>query len=179
MEILYQLPFPDDVCSKIFIYACKSPHTGIGVAILKKIIGLSIYNKLIEYEKHDINVVNMSNFELTFDIIHLKSLTNLTKIYLSNTGVNGDIEHLKSLMNLTYIGLGDTGVNGNIAHLKSLLNLTKIWLKDTGVSGNIEHIKSLPKLTVISIENTDVYGDKEAFRNYRKSARLPYCRIIF
>ena len=47
MDILYQLPFPNEVCSKIFMYACKSPHTGLRFAILKKIIGLSIYNKLI------------------------------------------------------------------------------------------------------------------------------------
>ena len=32
------ISFPDEVCSKIFMYACKSPHTGLGVAILKKII---------------------------------------------------------------------------------------------------------------------------------------------
>ena len=47
MDTIYHLPFPKDICSKIFFYTCKSPHTGLGVAILKKIIGLSIYNKLI------------------------------------------------------------------------------------------------------------------------------------
>ena len=36
MDILYQLPFPNDVCSKIFIFACKSPYTGLGVVMLKK-----------------------------------------------------------------------------------------------------------------------------------------------
>ena len=36
MDILYQLPFPYDVCSKIFMFACKSPHTELGVVILKK-----------------------------------------------------------------------------------------------------------------------------------------------
>ena len=35
MDILYQLPFPEDLCSKIFLYACKSPHTGLGVGIFK------------------------------------------------------------------------------------------------------------------------------------------------
>ena len=46
MDILYKLLLPKEVCSKIFMYACKSPHSDLGVAILKKIIGLSIYNKL-------------------------------------------------------------------------------------------------------------------------------------
>ena len=36
MDILYQLPFPHDVCSKIFIFVCKSPYTGLGVDMLRK-----------------------------------------------------------------------------------------------------------------------------------------------
>ena len=36
MDILYQLPFPHDVCSKIFIFVCKSPYTGLGVSMFKK-----------------------------------------------------------------------------------------------------------------------------------------------
>ena len=102
MDILYQLPFPNEVCSKIFMYACKSPHTGLGVVILKKIIGLPIYNKLIEYEEDVSNVVKMSNFalssaenkQLTFDILHLESLHNLTTIDLRYTHVTGNIVHL-------------------------------------------------------------------------------------
>ena len=35
MDILYQLPFPDDVCSKIFMFTCKSPHSGFTEVILK------------------------------------------------------------------------------------------------------------------------------------------------
>ena len=67
MDILYQLPFPDDVCSKIFMFACKSPHTGLSVAILKKILGLSFYKKLIEYGNLDAdgNVIKITNIRLT------------------------------------------------------------------------------------------------------------------
>ena len=88
MYILYQLPLPQEVCSKIFIYVCKSPHTGLGVAILKNIVGLPIYNKLIEYEDDDRNVIKITNIrltssqdnQLTFDIGHLKSLPKLSEI---------------------------------------------------------------------------------------------------
>ena len=131
MDIIYKLHLPKEVCSKIFMYACKSPHIGLGVAILKKIIGLPIYNKLIEYEEDVGNVVKMSNFalssievnQLMFDIIHLKSLPNLTAIDLSNTEVMGDIAHLKSLLNLTTIILFNTEVMGDIEHLESLPKL--------------------------------------------------------
>jgi hypothetical protein len=42
MDIIYQLPLPDVVCDKIFGYACKSPHSGLGAAVLKKLIGSDI-----------------------------------------------------------------------------------------------------------------------------------------
>ena len=35
MDIIYQLPLPDEVCSKIFIFARKTPHTGLAVEVLK------------------------------------------------------------------------------------------------------------------------------------------------
>ena len=47
MDILYKLPFPKPVCSKILLFTCKSPHRDLGSGILKNIIGLSVYNKLI------------------------------------------------------------------------------------------------------------------------------------
>ena len=35
MYIIQRLPFPDEVCRKIFLFACKTPHTGLGVEVLK------------------------------------------------------------------------------------------------------------------------------------------------
>ena len=200
MDILYQLPFPDVVCSKIFVYACKSPHTGLGVSILKnklQTIHLDIPEKDedvimfdLDYYSHclpiDIylftcfhNLTKMYLCEVcvTGDIEDLKSLRNLTEIDLGGTGVTGDIAHLKSLSKLTDIKLYSTGVTGDIVNLNSLLNLTEIRLWETGVTGNIENLKSLPKLTEIYINDTGVTGNKKAFTNYRKSARLPYCII--
>ena len=110
MDILYQLPFPQEVCSKIFIFACKSPHNELGSVALKHIIGFYIYNKLIKNggivldgDGHVVKIlVDTLSFEerreLTFDIEHLESLQNLTEIWLGGTGVSGDIEHLKSLL---------------------------------------------------------------------------------
>ena len=174
MDILYQLSFPDEVCSKIFMYACKSPHNGLGSAALKHIIGFDIYNKLIKNggivldgDGHvvEILVSTTLSFEerreqLTFDIEHLKSLQNLTYINLIGTvHVSGNIVHLKSLQNLTAIYLRFTGVTGNIVHLKSLQKLTVISLSYSGVTGNIVHLKSLQDLSEIYIYNTRITGD--------------------
>ena len=149
-------------------------------AHLKKLIDATIYDKLVAnggiVPDGEGNVVEFRVYkgywlleddereQLTFDIVHLKSLPNLTEINLSSTGVSGSIEHLTSLENLTVIGLFNTGVSGDIEHLKSLLNLTAIDLSNTGVSGDIENLKSLRNLTYVAIDNTGVSGDKEAFK---------------
>lgn len=173
MDILYQLPFPHDVCSKIFMYACKSPHTGLGGAMLKKIVGLPFYkeyciNKIgkefgVNYYKRNVVELNSCHWcnekKANFDIGYLYMLPNLIWLYLVNTSVYGDIVHLNSLTNLIIIDLSHTNVSGDIIHFKSLYNLTDIILNDTGVNGNIAHLNSLPDLELIDLENTDVNGN--------------------
>ena len=162
MDILYQLPFPDEVCSKIFTFACKSPHTGLGVSILKK-----------QFEKYDVDLLyipdndkDVISFNLDYysrrppiDIYLFTCFHNLTKMYLCEACVTGDIADLKSLPNLTVIDLGGTAVTGDIAHLKSLRNLTEIKLYKTAVTGNIVNLKSLLNLTVIALGKTAITGD--------------------
>ena len=147
MDIIYKLPLPDEVCSKIFIFACKTPHTDLGGAILKKKIGLHIYNKLVKNGgivlDRDGNVVKFNNGlrllntkereQFTFDIENLKSLPKLTYIDLTEGYVEGDIAHLESVPNLTVIKLYDTHVYGEIKHLNSLVNLTEISMFSTRV----------------------------------------------
>ena len=36
MDIIYKLPLPDEICSKIIVFAYKTPHTGLAVKVLKK-----------------------------------------------------------------------------------------------------------------------------------------------
>ena len=116
MDIIYKLPFPEEVCSKIFIFACKSPHTGLGVSILKK-----------HFEKYDVDLLyipdndkDVISFNLDYysrrpliDIYLFTCFHNLTKMYLCEACVTGDIETLKSLRNLTDIHLYKTGVTGD------------------------------------------------------------------
>ena len=56
MDILYQLPFPNEVCNKIFLYTCKSPHTGLGVNLFK--------NKL---QIMDLNILDNDKDRISFD----------------------------------------------------------------------------------------------------------------
>ena len=180
MDIIYQLPLPTEVCCKIFIFACISPHTGLGVAIIKKKLNVKklkipekdkdvicIDKKVIRPKLKDIyidlyfytNFYNLTKIDLHEsaglygNIANLYTLNNLTVIMLNETMVSGDIKDLKSLHNLITINLERTIVTGDIFHLRYLSNLQEIFLTDTGVFGNIAHLKSLKKLNTICIEH--------------------------
>ena len=62
MDIIYQLPFPDETCNKIFFYIRKSPHTGLGIAMLKN--KLQIMNK--KFSRFNIHIPEMDK-----DVIYL------------------------------------------------------------------------------------------------------------
>jgi len=51
MNIIYQLPFPDKICSKIVLYAFKSPHIHLQEEIFKRDLSHhlpQVYQKLVE-----------------------------------------------------------------------------------------------------------------------------------
>ena len=48
MDIIQQLPFPDEICHKIVLYAFKSPHTHLQEEIFKRAVPTHIYQKLVE-----------------------------------------------------------------------------------------------------------------------------------
>ena len=180
MDILYKLPFPDEVCSKIFILTCKTPHTGLAIEVLKT--KLNMYHLNLPDKDEDVTCIDKDQLidytsRDAIDIYFYTLFKNLTSIDLSETGVTGDIEHFKSLPNLTVIWLFQTGVMGDIIHLKSLPSLTHIWLFQTGVTGNIKHLKSLPSLTEIRLDDTGVSGDKDSFNEYREIKGLPDCYL--
>ena len=196
---IYQLPLPQEICSKILMFACKSPHTGLGVGLLKK----KLNERNLDIPENDENVTHIccipqySSINIYFyslfknlteislaghigvsgDIADLKLLPNLTVIHFAVTMVTGDIEHLKSLPNLTSIALGLTSVTGDIIHLKSLPKLTEIRLSEAHVMGDIKHLKTLPNLTYIDISWTGVTGDGNAFCNYRNNTGLESCEL--
>ena len=182
MDIIYQLPFPDEICSKIVLYAFKSTHTDLQDEIFKRAVPTDIYQKLVEKGEIEIDAQghitkakclwNSDDLEsIQFDIRVLPK--NLTSFSLSWTGVFGNIQNLPT--NLTKFYLNDTDVTGDIQVLQGIQQLTEFSLSHTGVFGNIEVLQGLPNLTRFDLYNTGVTGDKEAFRNYRKSHGLNEC----
>ena len=178
MNIIYQLPFPDELCSKIVLYAFKSPHIHLPEEIFKRAMPTDIYQKLvagggIKKNAHGhITKVSMLNEarnalllyndereSLQFDIQVLQGFHNLTELNLGHTGVVGDISVLESLPKLTSVHLSSTGVAGNISVFESLPNLTSFYISRTGVVGDISVLRLLPKLTEFYFNHTGVFGD--------------------
>ena len=48
MDIIQQLPFPDEICHKIVLYAFKSPHAHLQEEVFKRAMPKSTYQKLVE-----------------------------------------------------------------------------------------------------------------------------------
>ena len=106
MDIIQQLPFPDEICSKIVLYAFKSPHIHLPEEIFKRAVPTDIYQKLVKkggIEKvnehitkvcvwHDQGEQLIDNAEkksMQFDIQVLQGLQNLIQFDLYDTGVFG------------------------------------------------------------------------------------------
>jgi len=93
MNIIYQLPFPDEICSKIVLYAFKSRHTGLGVAVLKNKLKL----KNLDIPEKDEDVIYFNRFitnypcDTPIDIYYYTCFTNLTEIELDEMGVMGTL----------------------------------------------------------------------------------------
>ena len=187
MDILYQLPFPKEVCSKIFMYACKSRHCDLSVAILKKIIrhwdvstlpsNIDIRSRGSHLTERQLRrrailiasarrrLISIYNELIEKDNITLndnRCVIKLSLRYISfaeKLKVIFEIAHLMSLPNLIAIDLHDTCVTGTIEHLETLQNLTEISISRTAVTGDIVHLKSLHNLTEIDFYSTGVTGD--------------------
>ena len=42
MHIIYKLPLPHEICSRIFTFSCKTPHTRLGIEVLKKQFNIDV-----------------------------------------------------------------------------------------------------------------------------------------
>jgi hypothetical protein len=184
MNIIYQLPLPDELCSKIVLYAFKSPHIYLREEIFKRAVPKHIYQKLVAgggIKKVNGHVTKLNvwgkygnalltddeRISIKFDIYVLHLLPNLTTVKLAITRVNGDIRVLQGLQNLTTFDLSCTRVNGDIAVLQGLQHLTTFDLQNTGVTGDIQVLQGLQHLTVFNLISTGVTGNIQALQGLR------------
>ena len=185
MDLIQLLPLPEEIRNKILLFACKSPHTGVGVGLLKKkfknnyldipdndkdLISFEAFKQVYHFPDtiniylftcfHNLTRIDMGveDVRVTGNIEDLKSLQKLSVIDFYNKNVDGNIENLKSL-NITTISLSKTGVTGDIANLKFMCNLNIVCIRNTEVNGDIVNLKSLQNLTIIVMSGTVVTGD--------------------
>jgi hypothetical protein len=177
MDIVYQLPFPDEICSKILLYAFRSSYTDLPEEIFKRALPPDIYQKLVEkggivkdaqghitkvcvWDDQDEQLIDDAEKKsIQFDIQVLQGFQHLIQIDLYDTCVFGDIQVMQGLQNLVVFNLNYTGVFGDIQDLQCLQNLTEFYLSKTLVTGDIQVLQGLPHLSAFNIESTGVFGD--------------------
>jgi hypothetical protein len=85
-------------------------------------------------------------------LVHLKELTNLTRLHLENTKITDKgLEQLKGLANLEYLNLyGDNVTDAGLVHLEGLKKLKNLYLWQTKVTepGAAKLGKVLPKCDI-------------------------------
>jgi len=187
MDIIQQLPFPDEICSKILLYAFKSPHIHLQEEIFKHALSIPIYQQLMagggivkdaDGSVTELSVWNIENGDdllgaaeresLQFDIRVLQWLPNLTTFSIScSPGVTGDIQVLQGLPNLTTFELNDTSVFGNIQVLQGLQHLTEFALSFTGVFGDIQVLPEFIHLTRFWLGGSHVFGDIQVLQGFQ------------
>tara|TARA_A100001035_G_C27661011_1_gene443756 strand:- start:527 stop:742 length:216 start_codon:yes stop_codon:yes gene_type:complete len=61
MDIIFSLPLPIDICNKIFIYACKSPHDDLAIGVLNHFTYTDDFLKFSKKDKNEINNIRSAN----------------------------------------------------------------------------------------------------------------------
>jgi hypothetical protein len=95
-------------------------------------------------------------------LVHLRPLTGLERLYLDGTPVQGPgLGHLQGLTGLRVLSLGRTRVgDGGVAHLRGLTALVSLNLQSTPVGdAGIGYLSALRALEVLSLAGTRVTDD--------------------
>lgn len=174
MDILYQLPFPQEICSKIFCYACKSPHTGLGIGVLKHfayidkedegINEITLPKKDHLLKNFDSTIYSFINCRRPLDIFKLGRFVHIKKLIIGGvegecSNVTGDIQVFRFMTQLRDIHITNSTIYGNISHLNSLKHLVHINFTTTNITGDIGALSSLHSLKTLGVINMNVTGD--------------------
>ena len=137
----------------------KTEEQDPAVAVIKKLGG-----KVEVDEKKPgkpVVTVTLANREDITDetLVHLKSLTQLTHLWLGSTSVTDEgLVHLKDLTKLQYLYLGGTKVNGSgSTSLEGLSQLQELVLDSTPVTdAGLQELKRLTQLQTLRLRDTKI-----------------------
>ena len=167
MDIIQQLPFPDEICNKIFLYGVKSPHTDLECGILKYIFSPFIYKKLRTKKGIDVDKYG-----------HVTRVDILSLFYSERQKVQFNIQWFHSFPYLIQLNLSSSNVKGDVKVLQSMPYLYHVRLYNTQVFGKLLDLKTLPNISGLDIENIGIRGDKKEFTEYRKIHGLTECQVF-
>jgi Leucine-rich repeat (LRR) protein len=89
--------------------------------------------------------------------VSLNSLTNLTKLHLYQNSLYGSLPDLGALSNLVFLGVDDNSLSGNIpVWLNNLIKLEYLWLDNNSFSGTIPDLSGLTQLKSLILGNNNL-----------------------
>ena len=150
MDIIQQLPFPEEICNIIFLYGVKSPHTDLECGILKYLFGSFIYNKLITKKGIDVDKYG-----------HVTRVDILSLFYSERQNVQFDIQWFQSFSYLIQLNLSSSNVKGNVKVLQVMPYLYHVRLYNSHIYGKLLDLKAFQNISGLDIENTGIRGKKK------------------
>ena len=178
VERLHTLP--DELVSKIKWYVLESPHVGLEVGYLRKMVGKFVFDKFVE--GGGLVVENGHVTELCLWGREYSSGTRPSRGYGSGRAgrrtfneadlskIRFDLQQLEVFPELHSICLYNTSVTGDIKHLSSLRKLSYLALSETDVYGDIEYLRELSELEGLRLFHTGVTGDVQCLCSLPKLA---------
>lgn len=189
MEIIFYLPLPNEICSKIFCFGCQSSHNDLGIGVVKHFAYVDEYDpklpiedlKLMSFNSRDYSGINIlkplnifkfglfSNLRSLFlfdgvagDIQVFQFMPNLVELRIFGADIFGDIQYLSSLRLLQHLSLQtkEKSLSGDVKHLDKLSKLKYFLIYYSNISGQIMSLKMLPELTSMGFISSDIV-DKE------------------
>ena len=171
MNIIFQLSVPREICNKIFQYACKSPHNGLGIQVLKHFANIDD-DDCNNLPSNDEEIVHFKSSKYSFinilkplDIFKIGRFTNITNLTIApstigySSGIVGDIQVLRFMPKLVNIYIKDSFISGNIKNLQHLYDLQHLYIIRTCIYGDLRHISKLNQLITINLNDTNINGD--------------------
>eukprot|EP00964_Phaeocystis_antarctica_P158818 scaffold129674_cov66-Phaeocystis_antarctica.AAC.12 len=109
-----------------------------------------------------LQLLNLTNNELTGHINPLQGCTALQRLDLSGNNLRGGLEGLKGCVALRVLHLNLNQLIGGLDPLEGCKALTHLWLHDNQLTGGLEPLKGCTALQDLRLSNNKITGGLDA-----------------
>ena len=111
-----------------------------------------------------LQLLNLTNNELTGNISPLRGCTALQRLDLSGNSLSGGLEPLKGCWALRVLHLNLNKLSGGLEPLQGCKALTHVWLHDNELTGGLEPLKGCTALQDLRLSNNKITGGLDGLK---------------